>query len=61
MNPSAGPPDTDIRRVAAALADTATYAVAVVDGFAPVGTVTRLELVRALTEPRPDPPSRSAP
>ena len=41
--------ETDIAHVAAALADTDTYAVPVVDGFTPVGTITRLELVRALT------------
>ncbi|CAM3050549.1 CBS domain-containing protein [Prescottella defluvii] len=41
--------DTDIGHLAAALTDTDTVAVAVVDGFTPIGTVTRLELVRALT------------
>ncbi|GAB2647428.1 CBS domain-containing protein [Prescottella soli] len=55
--------ETDIAHVAAALADTDTYAVPVVDGFTPIGTITRLELVRALTGtgPAPAPPPRSHP
>ncbi|WP_430332578.1 CBS domain-containing protein [Rhodococcus sp. ACT016] len=53
--------ETDIEHVAAALADTDTYAVPVVDGFTPIGTITRLELVRALTgaAPTATPPPRN--
>lgn len=47
--------DTDIRAVAAVLAETGTWAVTVVDGFTPVGTVTRRELRRALTGAEPPP------
>ncbi|WP_127916775.1 HPP family protein [Prescottella agglutinans] len=49
--------ETDIAHVAAALADTDTYVVPVVDGFTPIGTITRLDLVRALTAPTPPPRS----
>lgn len=42
--------DTDIRHVVAALTDALTYSVPVVDGFTPIGAVTRLDLVRALTD-----------
>lgn len=41
--------DTDIRAVAAVLAETGAWTVTVVDGFTPVGTVTRRELRRALS------------
>lgn len=48
---------TDVRHVAAALSDAGTCAVPVVDGFTLIGTVTRLDLVRALTDGRPAPPT----
>lgn len=48
---------TDVRHVAAALSDAGTCAVPVVDGFTLIGTVTRLDLVRALTGGRPAPPT----
>ncbi|WP_420910860.1 hypothetical protein [Rhodococcus sp. OK519] len=44
---------TDLRHVAAALSGAGTCAVPVVDGFIPIGTVTWLELVRALTADEP--------
>ncbi|WP_127951957.1 CBS domain-containing protein [Rhodococcus xishaensis] len=52
--------DTDISHIVTALTDrdTRTYTVPVVDGFTPIGAVTRLDLVRALYDRTPPPPPR---
>ncbi|WP_127946838.1 CBS domain-containing protein [Rhodococcus spongiicola] len=52
--------DTDITHIVAALTDrdARTCTVPVVDGFTPIGAVTRLDLVRALSEGTPPPPPK---